>query len=392
MRTSFIISTAAHVSLLIFIVSNYDPRHSDLEIDLTPVSVDIISSSKFDAIISEVPKLSFDQIPTISDPSDNSKKEIFVPKADLEPQIDEIHKSQSFILKDTNYQTSFDPSDPDLEFTEIINLSPPDKIEPPAKNYKYENLKGNEKNALEAPKIDKPKPRTADRIDKIAISKTESERIVEEEKPAIKASDDTNEVREITKAEAPKEASSEISPEGRRDVEIAVSGAIKSSLPPPSRPHVSLDEPAPPVKRPSVSQLLAKKNQSNQIEALLAEATQDVELQLTVADTLSDFENSKMVLAIKQKLEKYWEQGILAGNSDFEKYVVKVSVKLNNTGEIIGRITPILPKKPMGRYAIAFRQASNAIISAGSLPIVEEKFPNGLVLELTFDPQKGFTF
>ncbi|MEE2773821.1 MAG: hypothetical protein VYE27_02790 [Pseudomonadota bacterium] len=396
MRISLLISIAAHASLLFLLLSSYHPSQRELEIDFTPIGVDIISSSKFNALISEEPQVFFDQKPTTPEPLVTSDQVIEVPKDDPEPQIEQISKSEQLIVKDTSYKLYSDLSDtePELELdlTNLTKLISPDKTEPNLEFYNFHNSKGNERNALKTPEIDKPKPRSADRIDKIAVSKTKSDRVVETMKSAIEASKDANQVEEITRAEAPKEASSEITPEGIKDVEIVASGAIKSSLPPPSRPRVSPEVPAPPVKRPSVSQLLQKKNQTNQIEALLKEATKDNDLKLTVADTLSDFENSKMILAIKQKLEKYWEVGTIAGNSDFEKYVVKVSVKLNNTGEIIGQIIPISPTKPTGRHLIAFRQASNAIISAGSLPIVEEKFPNGLVLELTFDPQEGFTF
>ena len=111
-----------------------------------------------------------------------------------------------------------------------------------------------------------------------------------------------------------------------------------------------------------------------------------------VAPEVSIYEKNSMMSAIAQKLAKYWEQGILAGNSNFEKYVVQVEVEVNSLGEIIGGVKPLVPRVPKGRYLIAFRQASNALISAATLPIIPGKYPSGIKFEITFDPEKGFSF
>ena len=47
--------------------------------------------------------------------------------------------------------------------------------------------KGNETNSFTSPKIAKPKPRSADRIDKVAVSKTSSQKVVDVPKKAVKA-------------------------------------------------------------------------------------------------------------------------------------------------------------------------------------------------------------
>ena len=89
---------------------------------------------------------------------------------------------------------------------------------------------------------------------------------------------------------------------------------------------------------------------------------------------------------------KYWNKGILIGGSDFENYVVKVEILLDTEGNIIGNIRPISPSIPYGRYAIAFREASNAIKAVGKIPIPSEKYKKGLKLKLTFDPAIGIGF
>ena len=120
----------------------------------------------------------------------------------------------------------------------------------------------------------------------------------------------------------------------------------------------------------------------------------------TTSQEISVFETDHLKLAIKQRLEKYWNMGILIGNSEFEDYKVTIEIKLSREGKIVGEIKPVSPRVPSGRYLRAFDQARNAILSAGrllvdqkSLSILsEDKFVKGLKIELTFDPKKGFSY
>ena len=108
--------------------------------------------------------------------------------------------------------------------------------------------------------------------------------------------------------------------------------------------------------------------------------------------SISTIEKLKLRKSINQLIGKYWNKGILIGGSDFENYVVKVEILLDTEGNIIGNIRPISPSVPFGRYAIAFREASNAIKAVGKIPIPSEKYKKGLKLKLTFDPALGIGF
>ena len=108
--------------------------------------------------------------------------------------------------------------------------------------------------------------------------------------------------------------------------------------------------------------------------------------------SISTMEKIKLRKSINQLIGKYWNKGILIGGSDFENYVVKVEILLDTEGNIIGNIRPISPSVPYGRYAIAFREASNAIKAVGKIPIPSEKYKKGLKLKLTFDPALGIGF
>ena len=95
---------------------------------------------------------------------------------------------------------------------------------------------------------------------------------------------------------------------------------------------------------------------------------------------------------INQLVGRYWNKGILIGGSDFENYIIEIEILLDRNGNIIGEVRTIQPAIPTGRYAIAFREASNAIKAVGRIPISSEKYQNGLKLKLTFDPASGIGF
>ena len=72
--------------------------------------------------------------------------------------------------------------------------------------------------------------------------------------------------------------------------------------------------------------------------------------------------------------------------------MIKIEILLDSKGNVIGDVQPIKPSVPSGRYAIAFREASNAIRAVGRIPLPAEKYLNGLRLKLTFDPASGIGF
>ena len=387
MQKSLLISGFGHFSILFVMIFYGWDLNTNIDPLPKPVKVSIISTSEFDAKLSAPPNLI---VKKLAAEIQLDEKVSLVQKIDIENSlpisINNVDKID-LQVEDTGFvsKTEIDS----VEFNNnLIVLDQPKKIELP-KITNLKQIEGNEQRSYESPVIRKPKPRTADRIDKVAISKSSSDKILETPKKAIKADVNALETSEISEAEAPKEASTKITPEGKKDVPIEISGAVKRSLPPPSRPKVKKQAETPPIKRPRVSTLLKRKKEIDQIEMLLSQIELSTE---QVAPEVSIMEKNNMMAAIAQKLAKYWEQGILAGNSNFEKYIVQVEVEVNSLGEIIGGVKPLVPKVPKGRYLIAFRQASNALISAATLPIVPGKYPSGITFEITFDPEEGFSF
>ena len=389
MQQSLVISSAAHISLFMFMVFFGWKGADNIEsLPPLPVKVSVISISEFDANVSNAPDILLKEAPKIPKVSDQGDQSLNIDQENNTPVFADNPDQIELKIQDKKFSSNTNSQSIQVSENQNIILKKEQQIEMPAINLAKEQQE-NEQSSFTTPKIAKPKPRTADRIDKVAVSKSSSQKIVEIPKKAIRPSADALEVAEITKAEAPKEASTKIVPEGKRNVEIVVSGAVPSSAPPPSRPKQVKQVQKPPVKRPKASDLLRKTKEVDQIEKLLAQVGTASEEEFA---EVSIIEKNNMMSAIAQKLAKYWEQGILAGNSNFEKYVVQVEVEVNSIGEIVGGVKPLVPAVPKGRYLIAFRQASNALISAATLPIIPEKYPSGITFKITFDPESGFSF
>ena len=389
MQQSLFISSTGHLALLSFMVFFGWGVNKNIETVPVPlVKVSVISVSEFDATRSDAPNVLSTEAPKTPKSNDQENQLIKIEQEDSNPDLSELSEKLKLENRDEKFSSNiaFEPVLPN-KYQNIILINDK-KIKMPASDLIKEQ-QGNEKSSFTIPKIAKPKPRTADRIDKVAVSKSSSQRVVEKPKMAIKVSTDALKVAEITKAEAPKETATQIVPEGKKNEPIVVSGAVQTSLPPPARPEITKKNRNLPIKRPKASQLLQKNKQSEQIEALLAQIETSLEPEIPL---VSIIEKNSMMSAIAQKLAKYWEQGILAGNSNFEKYVVQVEVEVNSIGEIVGVVKPLEPTVPKGRYLIAFRQASNAIISAGTLPVLAGKYPAGVTFKITFDPENGFSF
>ena len=388
MQQSLLISGTSHFFLLFLIIFFGWELNKKTESLPPPVQVSILSASKFDAALSTAPKLivkKLDVKPQIVEELD--QKPLLSMESSSSITIDKIKKIE-LDIDDKKFVLQSEVQSVQISKNAVVIQKEPRKIKLP-KITPLMELTGNEQSSLIPSLIAKPKPRTADRIDQIAVSKSRSEKVVEAPKKALKVSDDASEFKEVTDAVSPKEASTKITPEGEKNVPIVVTGAIQSSSPPPSRPKFVKFEKEPPITRPKASELLKRNKQTDQIELLLAQVENSSE---KVAPEVSIIEKNNMMSAIAQKLAKYWEQGILAGNSNFEKYIVQVEVEVNSLGEIIGGVKPLVPKVPTGRYLIAFRQASNALISASTLPIIPDKYPAGITFEITFDPEEGFSF
>jgi len=389
MKSGFFLSGTAHGLVISFLVANgvFFMPERQYE-NLKKLDIMVLSEAEFDAISSSPPSIENHKINEYKEPKNlslnlefknslseiqesvnkhnlnklnpiNSKKDLI---KELEPPIDFIPETTPILEKEINKKEQLD-----LKINKL----------------------GNEINSVDTPTLDKPKSREADRVDRIASDNKNSQKISDDLVALKKENSENLEINEKDKQKDPsKESTTKISPDAKKNVDI-VSGVVETASMPLKR---SFSE----IKSTSEFDENKKENLQNKVEdddyndnEIIDQLVKKVN---TVETSISTMEKIKLRKSINQLIGKYWNKGILIGGSDFENYVVKVEILLDTEGNIIGNIRPISPSVPFGRYAIAFREASNAIKAVGKIPIPSEKYKKGLKLKLTFDPALGIGF
>jgi len=235
-------------------------------------------------------------------------------------------------------------------------------------------LDGNELNAptsLSRP----PPPRNAPRVDVRAAEKPpEAARPAPEATPEV--ADGPAETVQETPAEAaaPLEATTEITPEGQRDVEISAAAPQVATRPPRRPRQLTLTQPE--AAQPDITDAVAAAIEQEQQAA--SQSTPPV-----VAD-LSGPEKS----AIADVVSPMWNKGNIIGQENFEQYVVRITVEVSASGAIES-VTPLEPANPSGLFDVAYQAARRAVFRAGEIPLPAGKFPGGVRLLLRFDPASG---
>ena len=389
MKSGFFLSGTAHGLFITFVFTNGIFSMPDRQLEnLEKLDIMILSEVEFDAISSSPPI-----IENLSSANDIKLKTL---SQDLKLQNHEIKK-----LNDINTHSVKKLSLLEQQ-NEIIKplLPPKDFILEPnpiiiskKKNKEKIDLEfgklGNEINTLVTPTTNSPKSRDADRIDRIA---SDNKNTLDISDNLTELSNDMSEKTEIKTENkeklSNKEATTKITPDAQKNVEI-VKGLVEKSNMPLSRslPEITttskLEDDLNVNFQDTINKLVETVNQSSKNADSINDDAQA---------SISTIEKLKLRKSINQLIGRYWNKGILIGGSDFENYVVKVEILLDNEGNIIGNVRPISPIIPYGRYAIAFREASNAIKAVGKIPIPSEKYKKGLKLKLTFDPALGIGF
>ena len=389
MKSGFFLSGTAHGLVISFLVANgvFFMPERQYE-NLKKLDIMVLSEAEFDAISSSPPSIENHKINEYKEPKNlslnlgfknslseiqesvnkhnlnklnpiNSKKDLI---KELEPPIDFIPETTPILEKEINKKEQLD-----LKINKL----------------------GNEINSVDTPTLDKPKSREADRVDRIASDNKNSQKISDDLVALKKENSENLEINEKDKQKDPtKESTTKISPDAKKNVDI-VSGVVETASMPLQR---SFSE----TKTTSELDENKKENLQNEVEQVDFNDNEIIDQLVKKVNkgetSISTMEKIKLRKSINQLIGKYWNKGILIGGSDFENYVVKVEILLDTEGNIIGDIRPISPSVPFGRYAIAFREASNAIKAVGKIPIPSEKYKKGLKLKLTFDPALGIGF
>ena len=173
-----------------------------------------------------------------------------------------------------------------------------------------------------------------------------------------------------------KNTSSQISSEGK-NVKI-ISGALKTGKFPPAKPSfVELID----KNDPSYNELQKEKNEvyNDLIEQVVNSREEEKNIETPVQNLAK--------ARILQTLNDNWNVVSINRLPNYEKYVIKLELKIDENGDISGPIKLVYPEKASGNFLIAKRSAMKAVLDSSPFPLPKESFPRGLVLRVVFDPK-----
>ncbi len=375
MRTGVIISALLHgVFLLLIIVEpmRSPPSRPD---DVIINEVTLISAADFDTPQSDSPFIPDANIAAMMQPvveADDATR----PEDAQAPEATEMDITEAPTARDT---------DPDLSAVE--RLKQPDvavvSAQPAAPNIMPQVSPaismGQTGSSLSGSFMPSSQPRSAPRIASFSAPALPDNARMSDRTTETTTPDETaTETAEETTAEAPPESATEIIPEAQPDV------------PPTAAPPRA----ATPLRRPSnVERVAEAVNQAMReaeeaairelLDAATAEAaTQAVEEPTPVAP-LSGGQRQGIIQAVSRN----WNKSIVIGKENFEQLVIVLEVSVAPNGMIVpGSVKPLEPANPQGDFQVAYDAARRSVIRAEVIPLPAGQYPEGVRLELTFDP------
>lgn len=373
MKTGVIISALAHgiMLLLVFLEPRWkSPPRSD-EIIINEVT--LISAAEFDASLSNSPIIPDANISPMSQPrvelDDAARPEDAQP-----PAVTEIDVTEAPSERDL---------DPDLSAVErvpqpevAIETAQPNtpSILPQVSPVVSTGVVGNAPSPLF---LTAPQPRAAPRIDSFsAPALPDNARVSDRNVEATTPDDTATETVEETTAEALPESVTEIVPEAQPDV--PPSAAPPRATRPPrrsdnvARAAEAIEQAVREAEEAAIRELL---------DAAVAEAATQVVEQPAVQ--LTGGQRQGIIEAVSQ----YWNKSLVEGKENYERLIIVLEVSVAPNGKIIaGSVKPIEPSSPSGDFIIAYDAARRSILRAEIIPLPAGQFPEGVRLELTFNP------
>ena len=380
MNTGTLISGTMHGALILAVMTGGLDGWQDTLPEPRVTTVTLVRASELDLQSSAAPQVPMADIAQMAQPEIGADAAIS-PSAETAPVQTPIDQTAPPDAADASPDLSalLQPDQPDV-VVEAPFVQEADPHAEAAPDIARPALAGNELNAptsMSRP----PPPRNAPRIDTTAAAKPpEAAQDNTEARPEVTA--DSGEVVDapVQEASAPAEASTEITPEGQRDVEISAY-APQVATRPPSRPRrLSAPEPEP-APDPAAEALAEAVNASVREAQAATQTTPPVVAELTGPEkgVIGDVVSSK------------WNKSNLTGQENFEQYVVRIEVLVSADGQVES-VSPLEPANPRDIFEIAYRAARSAVLQAaraGGIPLPAGKFPNGVRLLLRFDPASG---
>ncbi|MCK4862090.1 MAG: hypothetical protein KAS85_09290 [Rhodobacteraceae bacterium] len=374
MKTGVIISALLHGIFLLLIIIEprwRPPSHSE---DIIINEVTLISAAEFDANLSDSPIISDANIAAMTQPVvevDDATR----PEDAQAPEVTEIDVTEAPSERDT---------DPDLSAVErltqpevaVVTAQPnAPSILPQVSPVISSGQAGNSPAPIF---LAAPQPRSAPRIDSFsAPALPDNARVSDRTTEATTPDETATETAEETIAEALPESVTEIVPEAQPDV--PPSAAPPRATRPPrrsanvERAAAAVDDAVREAEEAAIRELL---------DAAVAEAAvQPVEEPTTVA--LTGGQRQGIIEAVSRN----WNKSIVIGKENFEQLVIVLEVSVAPNGMIVpGSVKPLEPSSPQGDFEVAYEAARRSVLRAEVIPLPAGQYPEGVRLELTFDP------
>lgn len=371
MKTGVIISALAHgiMLLLVFLEPRWkSPPRSD-EIIINEVT--LISAAEFDASLSNSPIIPDANISPMPQPvveaDDAARPEDTQPPAVIEIDVTEAPSERDL--------------DPDLSAVErvpqpevAVETAQPNmpSILPQVSPVVSTGDVGNSPSPIF---LSAPQPRAAPRIDSFsAPALPENARVSDRNVEATAPDDTATEAVEETTAEALPESVTEIVPEAQPDVP-------PSAAPPrATRPPRRSDNVA---RAAEAIEQAVREAEEAAIRELLDAAVAEAEVVEQPAHQLTSGQRQGIIEAVSRN----WNKSIVIGKENFEELVIVLEVSVAPNGMIVpGSVKPLEPTSPFGDFEVAYEAARRSVLRAEVIPLPAGQYPEGVRLELTFDP------
>jgi hypothetical protein len=270
------------------------------------------------------------------------------------------------------------------EALEVTNFGPEKKVDvdrypkkpeiPPKRNI------GNEIKGLSEPDVITIKKRkTKDEIITDRAQRGDSEFAKPSEKEENRLVENNNVVEKTNEDNSKqKNTSSQISSEGK-NVEI-VSGALKLAKIPSFKPSV-FDK----GDESSVNETVLRTDKDDIYSGLIEKVVKSEKEEEVTETSIQRLAKDRIL----KTLNDNWNVVSINRLPNYEKYVIILELKIDNSGNISGPIRLVYPEKASGNFLIAKRSAIKAVLESSPFPVPKESFPRGLVLRVVFDPEKN---
>lgn len=383
MKSGVFISAILHVLALIVLTFGL-PWTAPIQPPIEQITeVTVISASEFDAAISNEPIAPLMDFTPMSAPTSESN-DAARPDDAIAPTETEMDVTEAPTERDVDPDlTALEQfAQPEVAVTTAQPFVPttPD-IAPNMSSTFGSGISGNSASStLGAP----PVPRSAPRITTMAAPPSPDDtRIDTQTSDAVTPDETGTETAESTDATAVEESVTEIVPEAQPDAPPSAAPP-RATVPPRRSANVAraadiAAEIARAIDEAEDAARIAAEQQ--EIDDLFNQALEEALVEPEV--TLSGGQRAGIIEAVSRN----WNKSIIIGKENYERLVITLEVRVASNGAIIdGSVKPLAPADPTGDFLVAYDAARRSVLRAEVIPIPAAQYPEGVRLELTFDP------